>query len=97
MLYWGVKFPADRSIGLIQFPQDQIVFYRGLYGIPSYVIWYIASDKRIDWLKSGDIFEFFVFNAPGKKTGAGWKYPEPHIVDAMVITMILGIQYCDTR
>lgn len=92
MLYYGIKFPDGDShesvIGHIELLQDQIVFYKGLYGIPSYVVWYSASDKKTASLMTGNIFEFFIFDAPRKATRHKYEYAKPHIIDTMVIINI---------
>lgn len=46
MLYWVIDFiEKGKIIDLTDYLNDQIIVYAGLYGIPSYCIWYMAKDK----------------------------------------------------
>ena len=87
MLYWGIKFPGKQVFGYAQYLQDQIVFYKGLFGVPSYLVWYMASDKTYT-IGVGDIFEFMIFEAPQFIENTIYRYPEPNFSDDMVIINI---------
>lgn len=92
MLYWGIQFPKKTIIGLKENLVDQVVFYRGMYGVPSYIIWYIAPDRQVDWIKTADIFDFFIFDSLQKvktrRSPAG-EMPQPQYQDQMVVLNII--------
>jgi len=68
MLYWGIDFlNGTRPFGFGDFENDQIIFYNGLYDVPSYIIWWARSwpDKPVE-LALGNIFMFFMYDQFGK-------------------------------
>ena len=89
MLYWGFQIPEKPVKGYINYLQDQVVFYKGMYGVPSYVVWYMAPDKTY-WIYPGDIFEFMIFDAPDYKTTDVKNFP--FVDDMIVLNIIFDVQ-----
>lgn len=43
---WIIQFEdSGEAFNAFDFQNDQIILYIGMYGVPSYVVWYIAPDK----------------------------------------------------
>ncbi|MFO8150620.1 MAG: hypothetical protein R6T93_10000 [Trueperaceae bacterium] len=44
MLYWAIKkFSTDEYLGFKEFPNDQIIMYDGMFGVPRHFIWWAES------------------------------------------------------
>lgn len=89
MLYWGIK-PSDskENIGYKEFPDDQIVFYDGLYGTPSYLIWHAASwPERPKDFHIGKLFTFITFLAGKEREAHAMEFVIKNIVFDMKTQM----------
>lgn len=89
MLYWGIQFPGRIIIGFREFPEDQLIFYKGFYGVPSYLIWYARPWPDKPYITNvGEIFEFMMFEAPRDFDEFGFTQKEPDFEDDMVVESI---------
>lgn len=90
MLYWGIHFPNRMIIGFKEFPEDQLIFYKGYYGVPSYLIWYARPwPDKPHITNVGDVFEFLLFEAPRDFDTWGFNYRGPDFEDDMVVESII--------
>lgn len=89
MLYWGVHFPDERVVGFKEFPEDQLIFYKGFYGVPSYLVWYARPwPDKPHMISVGELFEFMVFEAPKDFDSWNFRYKNPDFEDDMYVESV---------
>ena len=84
MLYWAIRYSNGRITGYKTWDKDQIIFYNGMFNIPTYFIWYLAPDKGVGAIDVGDMFEFMVFEAPQSKEYNDPDYTSDFIVESII-------------
>lgn len=84
MLYWAVRYANGMITGYKTWDKDQIIFYNGLFNIPTYFVWYFAPDKGLGYVDIGDMLELMIFEAPQPKTYNDPDYTSDFIVENII-------------
>ena len=87
MLYWAIRYPNGRITGYRTWEKDQIIFYNGMFSVPTYFIWYLAPDKGAGTIDVGNMFEFMVFEAPQPKEYKDPDYTSDFIVENIIFDL----------